>query len=307
MTLRSWLIVPGHSESALAQAARAGADAVVVDLCLTVPGGDKAAARALCGQWLRAYREPASGGQGMARWVRISAFASGGWHDDLMAALGGGVDGVILPDAAGPEAVRQLGTELYEYEQRMGVPANSTRIMPIVGEAPRTALRIAEYAETAHPRLAGLTWRPEGLAAALGVAGQVAADTGSAGSWSDPLSLVRTTCLLTARAAGIAAVDAACPPSDDPAIFDSAVVRARRDGFTGMFASHPEQIGAINAAFGPAPEAAPTPILPARRGSAQEAPGEALVQEGAQAGAAPPMPGLMQRGLIRRAPILRST
>ncbi|GGY94494.1 HpcH/HpaI aldolase/citrate lyase family protein [Novosphingobium colocasiae] len=297
MTLRSWLIVPGHSEKQLAQAPRAGADVVVVDLCATVPAAEKAAARALSAEWLRAFREPVSGGQGMARWVRISPFDSGLWREDLLAALAGAADGVILPHAAGPEAVRQLGIELYEFEQKLGVPANSTLILPIVGETPRTALGIADYAEAVHPRLAGLTWRPDGLADALGIG----RDTGS-GALGDPFAYVRATCLLTARATDLAALDAPCETWEDEAVLRGAIMSARRDGFTGMFAIHPAQVPAINAAFSNDPFTMPVVTAAADHVAA-------IPQVSAAAApsvAAQVQPGLMP-GLIRRAPILRST
>lgn len=314
MVCRSWLIVPGNSEQALAQAARSGADAVVVDLCATVSSADKAAARAHSAEWLRAYREPASGGQGMARWVRISPFDSGVWRDDLMAAMAGAVDGIILPHSAGPEAVRQLGTELYEFEQRNGVPANATRVIPIVGENPQTALRIPDYLEAQHPRLAGLTWRPEMLAAAIGVGAPAEAQ-----DWCDPLRLVRSICLLTARAMEGAAIDAACPAAADAQAAFDAAMRARRDGFTGMLVQNPSHVASVNAAFSgdaaaPAehdrlvapPVASEMPAI-----SLQDDLTQRLRPEYAGAGAAiaasgnAASAGLMQPGLIRRTPTLR--
>ena len=108
MSVRSWLFVPGDSAKKLGKAAGTGADVVILDLEDSVAGENKAAARAMTGEWLAAHREQVTGGKRMGRWVRINALDSRLWRDDLLAVLPGGPDGIMLPKSAGPESLQQL-------------------------------------------------------------------------------------------------------------------------------------------------------------------------------------------------------
>lgn len=245
---RSWLIVPGDNETKLLAAASAGADAVVIDLADTVPPDRKARARALAAEWLSARRQHITEGRRVERWVRINPFDSQHWRDDLAAVMAGAPDGIVLPHCAGPASVQQLAAELYEREQALHLPNGSVRILPLAGETPAAVLGLRSYLETAMPRLAGLSWRPQHLAAALG--GAAPRDT--AASWRGAFSHLRTEVLLVAHAAGLQAVETCHAAAGDVEGLDAAVQAARLDGFTGMMAIHPAQLAHINAAFGPA-------------------------------------------------------
>ncbi len=250
MKSRSWLVVPGNSDSRLGSAIATGADIVVVDLEDTVPVAEKPRARQLAAEWLAAHRQHVLEQARLGRWVRLNANESGYVRDDLAAVMPFAPDGLILPKAAGPEAVRLLASDVYEFEQRFGIPANSTRIVPVVGETPRSALHIADYSESAHQRLAGLTWNAAGLCASLGSDGYRKAD----GGWPDAARFVRAQALLSAHAGEVMAIDAPYDDFDDEAGTHAAAQAARRDGFSGMFAVHPAQIPTINAAFTPSNE-----------------------------------------------------
>ncbi|MAC58074.1 MAG: CoA ester lyase [Novosphingobium sp.] len=247
MKFRSWLIVPGNNEDALGSAFGSGADAVVVDLEDSVPYESKAQARALGAEWLAVHRTNLLEHRQMSRWVRINSLDSGYAQSDLAAVMPAAPDGIILPKSAGPEAVRHLASDIYELEQRHRLPANSTRIMPVVGETPISALRISDYLGTAHQRLCALSWNANGLAAALGAIGATRED----GSWTDSCGFVRAQTLLTAHAGTIAAIDAPLSDPEDMAGLVRAANQARRDGFAGMFATDASQVATINEAFTP--------------------------------------------------------
>lgn len=250
MKSRSWLLVPGNSEERLGTAIGTGADIVVIDLEDTVPVSEKARARDLAAGWLSAHRQHVIEQQRMGRWVRLNSMESGHVREDLAAVMPLAPDGVILPKATGPETVRQLASEVYEFEQALGLAANSTRIMPVVGETPGAALRIAEYASSAHQRVVGLTWNAAGLSAAMG--GQAVRTL--QGAWSDTARFVRVQALLSAHAGDVMAIDAPFDDFDNEAGTNTAAQGARADGFSGMFAIHPAQIPTINAAFTPSVE-----------------------------------------------------
>ena len=243
--MRSWLFVPGDSESKLANAVRSGADAIVVDLEDSVSAANKAMAREQARGWLTLHRQQVLQDRRMGRWVRINPLDSRHWRDDLITVLSGAPDGIVLPKAAGPEAVQQLGAELYELEGRSGVQAGSTKILPLVGETASAGLNIADYASASLPRLAGLTWGAEDLTAAIGATRK--RDAG--GSWSGAFGHVRAQMLLTAHARGVPAFDAVHADFGDEAGLKVAAETARADGFAGMLAIHPAQIETINQAF----------------------------------------------------------
>lgn len=247
MAMRSWLFVPGDSEGKLAKAASCGADAIIVDLEDSVSSANKALARDQARNWLTLHRQQVVQDRKLGRWVRINAMDSRAWREDLVAILPGAPDGIVLPKAAGPESVQQLGAELYELEGRSGVPAGSTRILPLVSETASAALTVGQYAGTSLPRLAGLTWGAEDLAAAIGATRK----RDAAGGWSDAFRYVRAQTLLTAHARGVPAIETVHADFSDEAGLRAAAEGASADGFSGMLAIHPAQIDIINRAFTP--------------------------------------------------------
>ena len=66
--------------------------------------------------------------------------------------------------------------------------------------------------------------------------------------WTEAARMVRAQALLAAHARGLIALEAA-HPGTDPKALKRAAETARADGFTGMLATHPAQVAAINAAF----------------------------------------------------------
>ena len=241
MQNRSWLLVPADSDKKLSIAAATGADNVVVDLERGIKPDFRGQARIKAANWLAQHDSAPTCG----RWVRINPFDGGDWHDDLVAVIPHAPDGIVLPRTAGPDMIRQVAAELYELEQRCGVTAGVTRILPIVGETPQSAMTIFSYVGEAPPRLAGLTWAIDGLGDAIGATRR--RDAG--GRLTETFRYLRSQTLLTAHGCSIMALDAPMPGIGDEATLNSAAQGSRADGFTGMFATHPAQIRAINAAF----------------------------------------------------------
>src|SRR3546814_20382557 len=99
-------------------------------------------------------------------------------------------------------------------------------------------------------RRIGLTWRAEGLPAASGATSSRHDD----GSYTSPYETRLALTLFAAHGAKTAAIDTVFPAIKDEAGLGAYAARARRDGFTGMMAIHPSQVGAINAAFTPSTE-----------------------------------------------------
>ena len=247
MAVRSWLFVPGDSEKKLDKVGGTAADVVILDLEDSVTADNKGRARDMVGSWLAAHRAKVTDGKRMGRWVRINALDSREWREDLVAVLPGGPDGIMLPKSAGPESVTQLNAELWELEQRAGLPSGAVKIMPLVSETAAAAISIPSYATASLPRLAGLTWGAEDLSAAIGASRKRGPD----GQWSDTFRFARVQTLLTAHARGIMAIDTLHADFSDEAGLRQAAENSRADGFAGMLAIHPAQVPVINAAFTP--------------------------------------------------------
>src|SRR5688572_25737154 len=142
MAMRSWLFVPGDSDTKLDKVASYGADVVVVDLEDAVALPAKPRARMLAKSWLEAQRRQNAAGQ---RWIRINPLDTPLWREDLAAVMPGRPDGVLVPKAAGPDQLQVLAAELFGQEQRNGTATGTTRIVPMVGETPAAALGILAY------------------------------------------------------------------------------------------------------------------------------------------------------------------
>jgi citrate lyase subunit beta/citryl-CoA lyase len=248
--LRSWLFVPGDSERKQEKALASTADAVILDLEDSVEAAQLPAARTRVAQLLRA-RSPGGSPQ---LFVRVNAPVSGLLRADVEAVFAGGVpDGIVLPKVAAAREVIHVARRLAVLEQRSGGRVGRTRLLIIATETPMGVLSLPQYpailgaVRALRERIAGLTWGGEDLSAALGARSQ----RDAAGALTFTFELARTQCLLAAAALGVQAIDGVCTEFRDPARLQHELEAARRDGFTGKLAIHPDQIAAINAAFAP--------------------------------------------------------
>lgn len=246
LPLRSLLFVPGDSEKKLAKALGAGADALILDLEDSVAPTNKAAARGAVAALLR--DRPA--GRLPQLWVRINPLATPEGLADLAAVVGGAPAGIMIPKADGPDEVRRLGHYLDALEQRDGVAAGSVRILPVATETARAPFALGDYADAGLGRLLGLTWGAEDLSTALGAA----TNQDATGGWAFTYRLVRSLCLMAAKAAGVQAIDTLYVDFRDPDGLRAASIASRREGFTGRIAIHPDQVAVINDCLMPSAE-----------------------------------------------------
>jgi citrate lyase subunit beta/citryl-CoA lyase len=92
-----------------------------------------------------------------------------------------------------------------------------------------------------------LSWGAEDLSSAVGATANRADD----GAWLPPYELARSLCLFAAAAAEVDAIDTVYADFRDAEGLQACAANARRDGFSGMLAIHPDQVAIINAAFVP--------------------------------------------------------
>lgn len=238
------LFVPADSERKFEKAAGIGADALILDLEDAVVASQKDGAR----RHVRSLLATATA-RDWAFFVRINPLDSGLVDDDLAAIVHPGLDGIILPKANSAADLADVAGRVADLEKARGMTSGTVKIVVLATETPAAMFTLHSYAP-AHPRLIGLTWGAEDLAAAIGAS----ANKDQAGNWTFPYQVARAQCLFAAAAAGVAAIDTVYTDFRDPIGLETDCEIARRDGFTGRLAIHPNQIAIINRAFSPSPE-----------------------------------------------------
>lgn len=239
--MRSLLFVPGDSERKFARAMASGADVLYLDLEDSVAPTNKDMAREQVAGWLGSASADAP-----ALYVRINPLDSGLAERDLAAVVRPGLAGVLLPKPDGAQDVVALGAMIDRFEKAAGLPAGGIGIMVVATETPRAVFALGGYAP-APPRLTGMTWGAEDLAAAVGATANQEAD----GSWTEPYRMVRSLCLFAACAAEVAPIDTLYADFRDAEGLERDCRRSRRDGFTGRIAIHPDQVATINRCYSP--------------------------------------------------------
>lgn len=239
--LRSMLFVPGDSERKLAKGTDSRADALILDLEDSVAPARTHIARGMVLEYLKARSErPAQ-----QLWVRINPLSTAEAMLDL-AVVAGAPDGIILPKVDGPADVARLAHCLDALEVREGVAPGAIRIMPVATETAASLFALGHY-RGCTPRLHGLTWGAEDIAAALGASANRRAD----GEYDTVYAMAKALCLAGAVAAGVQPVDTIWADYKDDAGLRAEAGQSRRSGYTGKIAIHPGQVESINAAFSP--------------------------------------------------------
>ncbi len=238
--MRSLLFVPGDDERKIAKGLASAADALILDLEDSVAVARKAAARELCAATLAA-------GARMKLFVRMNALDTPAALLDLAAVVKARPYGIMLPKCRGGDDVQLLSHYLAALEARDGVPAGETRILPIVTETGGSMFGLGSYDNPPLPRLCGMLWGGEDLAADLGAITNRDDD----GRYTAPYLLARSLCLFAASAASVVAVDAVFTNFRDAAGLKAEAIAGLRSGFSAKAAIHPDQIAVINEAFTP--------------------------------------------------------
>lgn len=244
--MRSLLFTPGDSDRKLAKGLTSGADVILIDLEDAVAADAKAAAREKVADFLSQQTNRAAS---PPLYVRINDLESEWAQADIEAIVPARPAGIMLPKARSQADVDDLGSRLDDLEQRAGVTPGSISILVLAPEIPEALLNIASF-QKGGPRVTGITWGCEDLAASLG--SQSSRD--SSGAYRSPMELARTLCLCAGSVAGIHAIDTVYTDFRDLEGLKLDAERAAADGFSGKLAIHPDQVPVINAAFTPSDE-----------------------------------------------------
>ena len=240
--MRSFLFVPADSERKLAKGPQSGADGLILDLEDSVASDRKKTAREMALGYLRAANRKAS----PKLYVRVNALDTGLTLGDLATVMQGRPDGIVFPKCVGQRDLDLLGSYLDAFEAREGIQQGATRILTVATESAAAVLALTA-APAKHARLMGHSWGGEDLMADLGALAKGPAP----GVYDDTFRLARTVNLMASVAAGVTAYDTVYPDIRNIEGLRAEAQEARRMGYGGKIAIHPDQVAIIHEVFTP--------------------------------------------------------
>ncbi len=230
---RSILYMPGSNRRALDKGQTLPADGLILDLEDAVAPDAKETARTAIRAALAA--RPAHSRRELV--VRVNGLDTPWGREDLVAMATTSADAILLPKVESADLVRRSCAIL----DAAGASADLSVWCMI--ETPRSILHAEAIAD--HPRVGCLVMGTSDLTKDL-----LAQHT----PMRLPVLVSLGTCLLAARAAGIAILDGVYLDLDDEKGFRASCCQGRELGFDGKTLIHPKQLATANAAFGPSTE-----------------------------------------------------
>ncbi len=241
--MRSLLFVPADNARKLEKARASGADALILDLEDSVAASAKEDARHRAAAFIRDAGKHTDGPKLI---VRVNALETGLTDSDLDAIIPHAPFAIMLPKACGGADIQHLSVKIAVREAENNLTDGSIGIVPIVTETAQAIFGLGSYRGASH-RLCAMTWGAEDLATDIGAPVNRMED----GDYTPPFLLARNRMLFAAASAGVEAIDTVFANFRDLNRFERECRAARRDGFTGKMAIHPDQAAVINAVFSP--------------------------------------------------------
>jgi citrate lyase subunit beta/citryl-CoA lyase len=238
---RSLHFVPGDNAALIEKAARLPADGLIFDLEDSVVPARKTLARDLVCSTLSALAD-----RRFERWVRANGPDTEWIAEDLAATMPGVPTGYLIPKIKSPADIHRVADMLAAAEARLSLPVGSTLLIPMVTETPSGLLTMREVA-TATPRVVGIAWGGEDLAASMGLG----AIRDAEGRYLPVPAHARTMCAIVAASVGIDALDGVFTTIADETRFREECREAVQMSFAGKLSIHPRQLAIINEVFTP--------------------------------------------------------
>lgn len=233
--MRSLLFVPGNRDDMLEKALTLRPDLYIPDMEDSVPVDQKQRARETI-----ALSLPRLANVGTPIIVRVNRIDSGLMEDDLSAIVSSHINGVSIGKTGSGKDIRDIGNILHTLEREEGIPSESVKIIPWI----ETALGVQNVYEicSASTRVIAVAFGAEDFTADMGI------ERTSDGHETD---YARSAVSVAAKAAGVVAIDTPYVRFHDIEGLRLDCIDARRRGFKGKFAIHPNQIEVINQTFLP--------------------------------------------------------
>lgn len=233
--LRSMLFTPGNNMRMIQKAGSLAADAIILDLEDAVPMADKETALI----FVRDSIEDLSI-KGSAPLVRVNALTTGLTEEDLEWVVQKGLICVVLPKVESKEDILQMARLVDQQEKEKGIEPGSLALMPVL-ETARGVLNAYEVAK-ASQRIAAVAFGAIDFARDMGIA---------LSREGAQLLYARSRIAISARAAGVLAIDTPWIDVADAEGLVQEAQMARQLGFRGKLLIHPTQIEPVNRVFSP--------------------------------------------------------
>ncbi|WP_233829911.1 HpcH/HpaI aldolase/citrate lyase family protein [Paraburkholderia sp. ZP32-5] len=236
--MKSKLFVPGSRPELFPKALASAADAISFDLEDAVAPDAKPRAR---GELQTLFASGAPRASGKTIIVRVNAYDTPWFADDLRAIVRTGVDLINLPKPDSAAQVRDVARAIARAEQEHGLTQPIRLLLNI--ETPKS-LRIAHELAAADERVAGLQLGLADLFEPIGIAREDSVFVRHA------MFAVR----VAAAEAGVFAFDSSFADIADVEGFNAEARFSRDLGYIGKSCIHPSQIALANAVFRPTDE-----------------------------------------------------
>ena len=248
MDLRCPLFIPGNRPDMLGKAGRYSPSAYIPDMEDSVPLANKAEARAIIAEALPRVNE-----LGKAVVPRVNSLLTGLTMDDLKAVVGPHIVAISIGKVKSSDDITVVDGMLAELERDRGIDVGSIGILPWLETA--SGIVNAYAICCASDRVRWVAFGAEDYSADMGISRAVdiaESDTGSVAEYGEAsLLYARSAVAVAARAAEVQALDTPYVKFRDPDGLRNEAGLARRLGYGGKFAIHPDQIGMIDEIFSP--------------------------------------------------------
>lgn len=235
---RSFLFTPAHNEKFLAKSFQTDADTIIFDLEDAVPNNKKANARDILSDFL-SQKMP----DDRPVYVRINPIESGLTLLDLDAVICENINGFVYPMSNTAEDMIAFAAQLTLKETVLGLPKNYFDIIALI-ETPQGVLNLKEIVN-ASDRIVGLLFGSEDFLAKQG---------GRHGTDGSGIEVPRHLIAMTAKAAGILAIDTPYVDVHNYEGLREHINQALDLGFEGMGVMTPKQIPIIKDMYSPSKE-----------------------------------------------------
>jgi citrate lyase subunit beta / citryl-CoA lyase len=230
---RSLLYVPGDSEKMLRKAATVSSDLLLLNLEDGIASARKEEART---NVVNALKSMDFGAREVV--IRVNSLSTEVGLKDVAAVVPMRPDGICLPKIEKASEIKAVDATILEMEIEHDLPQGGLRLHAMI-ESAAGLLHSAEIA-AASPRMASLLF---------GTADFIADMRCQPGEDRVELLLTLQLLVTSARSAGIDAIDGPCFDIKNISLLRKEAVQARRFGFSGKCAQHPDQLMVINEVF----------------------------------------------------------
>jgi len=245
VVMRSALFIPGTNVRAVNKATTLRADVIVLDLEDSIPLSEKETARIFISDFIPRVKEghpwPKGDGRGNDVWVRTNGVNTGLLEGDMPHVLHKKLNGLMIPKVEHAAEVKKFVKLMDVQGRKQDINTKKVALMPTV-ETALGALHAYEICK-ADPRVVAIGFGAVDFTKDMGVT--LTRD-------GKELYMGRALTALSARAAGVMAIDTVFIDLADPEGLRQSAYDAKQMGFKGKYLVHPNQIEAVNEVFTPA-------------------------------------------------------